>query len=63
MEVKIARIRKGLTQAELRKIVGVSPSTLVKIERGDYDNVRIGLAKKIAKALDADVKELFFKEG
>jgi putative transcriptional regulator len=61
MEVKIARIRKGWTQAELREKVRISPNTLVKIERGDCDNVRIGTAKKLALALDATVEELFFK--
>lgn len=62
MEVKIARIKKGLTQEELRKRIGVSPNTLVKIEKGNYDNVRIGLAKKIAKELDCTVEELFFND-
>lgn len=63
MEAKIARIKKGWTQADLRKVVGISPNTLVNIERGDYDNVKIGTAKKIAKALDSEVEDLFFKEG
>ncbi|MBE6064701.1 MULTISPECIES: helix-turn-helix transcriptional regulator [Clostridium] len=62
MNVKIARIKKGLTQAELRELIGVSPNTLVQIEKGNYDNVKIGLAKKIAKALDSTVQELFFNE-
>lgn len=63
MEVKIARIRKGLTQAELRKRIGsISPSTIVKVERGEYDNIKIGTAKRIAQALDCSVVELFFKE-
>lgn len=62
MEVKIARIRKGLTQQQLRKIVGVSPQTLVAIEKGKYEKVSIVLAKKLAKALDSTVKELFFQD-
>ena len=60
--VKIARIKKGLTQEELRKVIGVSPNTLVKIEKGEHDNVRLGLAKKIAQALDSTVEELFLAE-
>ncbi|MDK0764064.1 helix-turn-helix transcriptional regulator [Clostridium perfringens] len=62
MKVKIARIKKGITQQQLCKIVKTSPKKLVAIERGNYDMVTIGLAKKIAKALDTTVKELFFSE-
>lgn len=60
MKVKIARIRKDLTQAELCKIVKMSPKKLVEIEKGNYDKVNLGLMKKIAEALGEDVKELFF---
>ncbi|MBC8059303.1 MAG: helix-turn-helix domain-containing protein [Clostridiaceae bacterium] len=62
MEVKIARIRKGLTQEQLRGIVGISPQTLVAIEKGQYQKVSITLAKKLAKALDITVEELFLKD-
>jgi putative transcriptional regulator len=60
MEVKIARIRKGLTQKQLRELVGISPQTLVAIERGHYEKVNIPLAKKLAEILGASVLELFF---
>lgn len=60
MEVKIARIRKGLTQKQLREMVGISPNTLIAIERGNYENVSIKLANKIARVLDSTVQELFF---
>lgn len=64
MKVKIARIKKGLTQMELRELVKpMSLSTIVKIERGDVDGLTLGQAKRIAKALDTTVEELFFKEG
>lgn len=62
MNVKIARIKKGLTQAELCKIVRTSPRKLVEIERGNYDNVTKALMERIAKALDSTVQELFFNE-
>ncbi|EGT0013484.1 helix-turn-helix domain-containing protein [Clostridium perfringens] len=60
MKVKIARIKKGITQQQLCKIVKTSPKKLVEIERGNYDMVTIGLAKKIAAALDTTVQDLFF---
>lgn len=62
MEVKIARIKKNLTQMQLCKLVKTSPKKLVEIERGNYDKVTLGLARRIAKALDTNVMDLFFKE-
>ncbi|WP_017414135.1 helix-turn-helix transcriptional regulator [Clostridium tunisiense] len=68
MKVKIARIKRGLTQKQLRqKLVeeyslGISPNTLVQIEKGNYDNVTFGLMKKIANTLSEDVKDLFFED-
>ncbi|AYD39599.1 XRE family transcriptional regulator [Clostridium fermenticellae] len=62
MEVKIARIKKGLTQLELCKIVKTSPKKLVEIERGNYGNVTKALMEKIAKALDTTVQKLFFND-
>lgn len=62
MNVKIARIKKGLTQAELCKMVKTSPKKLVEIERGNYGNVTKSLMERIAKALESTVQELFFSE-
>lgn len=62
MEVKIARIKKGLTQQELCKIVKTSPKKLVEIERGNYDKVTKELMIKFSKALNTSVQDLFFNE-
>lgn len=62
MSVKIARIKKGLTQDELCKIIKISKTTLVKIEKGNYANVTKSLMVKIAAALDSTVQELFFQD-
>ena len=62
MKVKIARIKKGLTQQELCKIVKASPKKLDEIERGHYEKVTKELMEKIAKALDLTVQELFFSD-
>mgnify|MGYP000866485547 CR=1 FL=1 len=59
MNVKIARIKKGYTQDDVCKILRISKSTIVSIEKGNYDNIKIGLAKKIATLLDSTVQELF----
>lgn len=62
MEVKIARIKKRLTQKQLCKIVKMSPKKLVEIEKGNYDKITFRLAKKIATALDTTIEHLFFNK-
>ena len=59
MEVKLARIKKGLTQIELCKRVKTSPRKIVQIERGNIDKVSFELAKKIAIELDSSINRLF----
>lgn len=61
LNLKIARIKKGLTQKQLAEIVGSSPATINKIEKGKAD-IRVGTLKKIAKALDISIAELFKNE-
>lgn len=60
MNIKIARIKKGLTQKQLREIVNISPNKLVQIEKGNYSNVTYDQMVKIAKVLDSTPQELFF---
>lgn len=62
LEVKLARIRKGLTQAQLCKMVKMSPKKLVEIEKGNYDKLNVSLAKKISIVLEKSVQELFFSD-
>lgn len=61
MNVKLKRIEKGIKQQDFAKMLGISKTILVKIEKGDYD-IRLSLMKKIATALDSTVQELFFDE-
>ncbi|NRT78639.1 helix-turn-helix transcriptional regulator [Clostridium beijerinckii] len=63
MSVKIRRIMKKLSQKELAKVVGISNVTLVKIEKGNFDNVKFGTLKKIAELLDSSIEELFLSES
>ncbi len=57
-EVRAARTRAGLRQADLAATVGVSRQTIVSLERGDY-SPSVYLAIRIAQALDSTVEELF----
>ncbi|OGN07258.1 MAG: transcriptional regulator [Candidatus Wildermuthbacteria bacterium RIFCSPLOWO2_01_FULL_48_29] len=49
------RIEKGLTQGELARKVGTKQSAISRLESGGY-NPSLALLKKVAKALNADVK-------
>ena len=69
MNAKLARIKENLTLAQLRKKLkeeystGISPNTLVAIEKGDIDNVKLGTLKKIAAALNSSFEELFLNKN
>lgn len=60
MNLKLTRIKNNLTQAELRDKAKVGLNTIVALEKGEVDGVRVGTLKKIAAALNTSVEELFF---
>lgn len=62
MNLKIKRIMLGLSQKDLAALSGVSNVTILKIEKGQIDNVKLGTLKKLAAALNSTVEELFLKE-
>lgn len=49
------RLSRGLTQTELAKKIGTKQSAISRLESGQY-NPTIGILRKIAEALDADLK-------
>lgn len=62
MNLKLKRISMGLTQEQLRKRAKVGLNTIVALEKGKIDGVRVGTLKKIADALNTTVVELFFSK-
>lgn len=60
MNLKLTRISKNLTQNDLRKMSGVGLNTIVELEKGNIDAVKVGTLKRISKALDVSIVELFF---
>ena len=62
MNLKLARIKAGLTQKQLAALVGTSNVTILKIEKGNVDGVRLGTLKAIAKVLNSSIQELFFSD-
>lgn len=58
MTLKVERVKRNLTQKQLKELSGVSMVTIGKIERGDVEKVTLVTYKKLAKALDIPVEEL-----
>lgn len=63
MSVKIRRIMANMNQKDLAALVGISNVTIVKIEKGNFDNVKFGTLKKIAEILGCSIEELFLSNG
>ena len=60
--MKLARTKKGLSQADLADLVGVTRQTIGLIETGKY-NPSIRLCIEICKNLDVTLNDLFWEEG
>ncbi|WP_331629788.1 helix-turn-helix transcriptional regulator [Terrisporobacter mayombei] len=60
--MKIERIKRKWNQSELAERSNVGLNTIVKIEKGNVDNVSVSILKKLSKALGVPVAELFFSE-
>lgn len=59
--LKEYRSSKGINQAELGKLAGVSRQTISLIERGDY-SPSVTLALKIARIFQVSVEDIFMYE-
>lgn len=56
--IRTARIKKGLTQEELGKIVGVQKSAIAKYENGRVVNIKRSKLVKLAQALGLNGSDL-----
>lgn len=54
--IKLMRMKRGLTQAELGRRVGVTPSMITQIERGTK-NMTVELANEIARVLGCNIED------
>jgi len=59
-KLKEARDERRLTQEELAKKSGVSRQTIVALENGTSEDVKISTLQKLAAALDMTVQDIFF---
>ncbi len=51
-----ARLKKGWSQAELARRVGMQQPNIARLEGGNYDRVSLPTLKKIARALGAKIQ-------
>jgi transcriptional regulator with XRE-family HTH domain len=51
-----ARLKKGWTQAELARRVGIQQPNIARLEGGNYDRVSLPTLKKIARALGTRIQ-------
>lgn len=63
MNLKIERIKRGMSQVELSKISGVSIPIIIKIEKGDIDHVTLGSLRRISEVLNVSMTYLFFEKA
>lgn len=56
-KIKAARIRKGLTQDELGKLLGVQNSAIAKYEKGRVVNIKRSTIQKMSEILDMSPAE------
>jgi putative transcriptional regulator len=57
-KIKEYRAKHNLTQEKLAEIVGVRRETIIFLEQGKY-NPSLRLAYNVAKALRANIEEIF----
>lgn len=62
-KVKALRVGKGIAAKDFARKVGVSVSTLRKIENNFDVNPKRNTMEKIAELLESDVTSLFFNDG
>jgi transcriptional regulator with XRE-family HTH domain len=61
--IKRHRKAKGLTQPALAEAIGVPPSTIYRLERGEFKLPKPEKLQRIARALDVEFEELFEVAG
>lgn len=60
ISLKIARVKKNLTQKQLSELLGMSIATVNRLETGNksIDDIKVKDLKKICSALNLDIAEL-----
>ena len=53
------RVKAGLSQRELARLVGTTASVICRLEDADYEGHSLGMVRRIAEALDKKVEIRF----
>lgn len=62
MSLKVERIKLNITQRELSNLTNIGVNTIVKIEKGNLDSIKVGTLKKISDIFGISITDLFFSE-
>ena len=54
--IRQARLKKGISQMEFSKLIGIGNEWLCRIENGNANNTSINTMLKIAEYLETDLK-------
>ena len=60
LTLKAARVNAGLTQKQLASLMGISESTMIKWEKSNGKDIKLGEFKKLCKILKVDTNQLIF---
>lgn len=55
MRVRTARVAQGLSMRRLARMAGVSPTYIMRLERGEYENPGAMTLTRLEHALDVDI--------
>ena len=58
-KITALRLRAGLTQRQLAKLVGTTASAICRLESADYEGHSLAMLQRIAEALDQRVEIRF----
>ena len=60
LTLKAARVNAGLTQKQLASLLGISEVTMIKWEKSNGKDIKLGEFEKLCKILNVDTHQLIF---
>lgn len=60
LTLKAARVNAGLTQKQLAYLLGISEVTMIKWEKSNGKDIKLGEFEKLCKILNVDTHQLIF---
>lgn len=60
LTLKAARVNAGLTQKQLASLLGISEATMIKWEKSNGKDIKLGDFKKLCEILKVNTNQLIF---